>query len=229
VKEIRADMNRLSGIEELELVHQVVHGDHEAFRFLVLSYESSLLMYLKGLLGNLEDARDIAQETFVAAFYALPRWKSPISKDMSGDVRGKEIDDSSGCTYVEAHPLAPWLYRIATNRALTFLKTRSANMNLVLAEFEDQRQTNQKETRISQSVNNMTLEDCYVARELLREALSCLSEEDAVCVVLRFVLKEQYSEIAERLGLTKEAIRKRVARGLVTLRSAYKTLEEVPQ
>lgn len=51
-----------------------------------------------------------------------------------------------------------------------------------------------------------------------------------MCLVLRFVLKEQYSEIAERLGLTKEAIRKRVTRGLVTLRSAYETLEmEVPQ
>lgn len=184
----------------------------------------------KSLLGNLDDARDIAQETFVAAFYALPRWKSPISKDVSGDVRNEEIDSPSGCTYVESHPLAPWLYRIATNRALTFLKTRSASMKLVLTEFEAQPQNNQKRTLISQSANGMTLEDCYVARELLREALSCLSEEDAVCLVLRFVLKEQYSEIAERLGLTKEAIRKRVTRGLVTLRSAYETLEmEVPQ
>jgi len=222
-------MDRLSGREELELVHQVVHGDHEAFRLLVLSYESSLLMYLKSLLGNLEDARDIAQETFVAAFYALPRWKSPISKDVSGDVRNKEVDSPSGGTYVGAHPLAPWLYRIATNRALTFLKTRSANMSLVLADFENQPQANQKGTLIPQSANGMTLEDRYVARELLREALSCLSEEDAVCIVLRFVLKEQYSEIAEQLGLTKEAIRKRITRGLVTLRSAYETLEEVPR
>lgn len=71
----------------------------------------------------------------------------------------------------------------------------------------------------------MTLEDRYVSHELLHEALSRLSEEDALCLVLRFVAGERYAEIGTTLGLTKEAVRKRIARGLIALRSAYKSLD----
>lgn len=69
-------------------------------------------------------------------------------------------------------------------------------------------------------------EDRYVVRELLQEALSQLPVDDALCIILRFIAGERYAEIAERLGMTKEAVRKRVTRGLVALRSAYKALDQ---
>lgn len=63
-------------------------------------------------------------------------------------------------------------------------------------------------------------EETYVLREILHEALCRLSDEDGTCVVLRFVQGERYADIAELLGTTSEAVRKRVARGIVVMREA---------
>jgi RNA polymerase sigma factor (sigma-70 family) len=69
------------------------------------------------------------------------------------------------------------------------------------------------------------LEERTAARDLLRAALGHLTEEDAACLVLHYVAGERYAEIAARLGLTSEAVRKRVSRGLVVLRAAYRALD----
>ena len=69
------------------------------------------------------------------------------------------------------------------------------------------------------------MEERAIARDLLRRALRDLSEEDVACVVLHYVAGERYGEIASRLGLTPEAVRKRVARGLIALRAAYAAQE----
>ncbi len=68
--------------------------------------------------------------------------------------------------------------------------------------------------------SSLAWEDRFVARELLRQALHTLNDDDAACLVLRLA-GERYGEIAAQLGLTSEAVRKRVARGLVALRAAF--------
>ncbi|MHB8600447.1 MAG: RNA polymerase sigma factor [Ktedonobacteraceae bacterium] len=198
-------------MEELELVRRSIQGDHEAFRTLVVAYEPQLLAYLLRMLSNWEDAHDIAQETFLAAYYALPRWKPPEQADAHDHER-------------EAHLLAPWLYQIATNRALTLLKKQSTQRQLLNSQ-SDSVQLSENIQRRNRNEQRMTLEDRYVVHELLREALNHLTEEDAACLVMRFVSGEQYAEIAATLGLTAEAVRKRIARGLVVLRSVYSSLD----
>ncbi len=203
--------NDPGAVEELELIRRAQHGDHEAYRRLVISYESRLLAYLTHLLGDRENARDIAQETFIAAFHALPRWNPPErqKKSRSDD---QEQDDAA-----RIHPLAPWLYRIATNRALNLLQRQPVHSSLLERDalYEQQRSSEQ----------NPTIEDRFIARELLREALGQLSELDAACLILRFVSGAGYTEIALQLGITKEAARKRVTRGLTALRAAYRAVD----
>lgn len=167
-------------------------GDEGAFRRLVLAYEQRLIAYLTTFTGDREAARDLAQETFVAAFRALGQWQAP--------------------TPPGEHPLAPWLYRIATNRALTYVRREAiyqrAGDNLP-----------------EPPPAAMSLEERAVTRDLLRRALGQLAAPDAACLVLHIVAGERYGEIAARLGLTPEAVRKRVARGLATLRAAYQALD----
>lgn len=184
-------------LDEVSLVQRAARGNHDAFRLIVLAYEARLLAYLTQMLGDSEAARDIAQETFLAAYRALPRWTPPETRP-----------DTSGA----AHPLSPWLYRIATNRALSLLRSYPAAARLgtgvdlpaALADPPDER---------------------TAARDLLQAALGQLSEEDAACLVLHFVTGERYAEIAARLGLTSEAVRKRVSRALVIVRAAYRALD----
>ncbi len=184
-----------AGREEITLARRAAAGDHEAFRTIVVRYEERLLAFLTQMLGEPEAARDAAQETFIAAFRALPGWQPPATAD-------------------PAHPLAPWLYRIAANQALSQLRRASAQAGTHLSALEH-----------VEAPAQQSWEDQFVARELLRQALSALSAEDAACLVLHYVTGERYGEIAARLGLTSEAVRKRVARGLIALRAAYARLD----
>jgi RNA polymerase sigma factor (sigma-70 family) len=208
--------------QELEYIQKAAHGDHDAFRHLVLAYETPVLTYLQSILGDRENARDLAQETFIAAFYALPHWQPPEPLNYRQPVPQKSGQSARS---IMDHPLAPWLYRIATNHALTFLKRQSkrAEVPLSIEQHTDASQIGESVGMPQSSVE--TWENRYVARELLHEALSQLSADDAYCIILRFVAGERYAEIAERLGTTKEAVRKRVARGLVVLRSIYQALD----
>jgi RNA polymerase sigma-70 factor (ECF subfamily) len=80
-------------LESSEAVARMRSGDPDAFAEVVESDKTLIVRYLYRLTGDHETARDLAQDTFVQAYKAIPR----TSPDLS---------------------LKPWLYRIATNNAL---------------------------------------------------------------------------------------------------------------
>lgn len=185
------------GCDELALVACAAQGDHDAFGALVRAYEPQLHAYLLQMLGDPESARDAAQETFLAAYRALPRWRPP-----DGDRANA------------ARPLSPWLYRIATNKALSLIRARGNWPAMMLT----------TDPSASEPATS-GFEERYAARDLLQGALRRLAEEDAACLVLHYVAGERYGEIALKLGLTSEAVRKRASRGLSTLRAIYSELD----
>ena len=76
-------------------------GQHAAFETLVQRYQSRLLAFCRHMLGSTEDAEDVLQEVFTAAFNAMLADERPINA-------------------------RPWLYRIARNRCLNHLRRPSA-------------------------------------------------------------------------------------------------------
>lgn len=224
---------------ELALIQRAATGDHEAFCSLVVSYESRLLAYLTQMLGDIDNARDIAQETFIAAFHALPRWQPLIKsskqtpKDVTEEVQNAlqdmQIIQHTQHTQPASSLLAPWLYRIATNRALSLIRKQQVRRRV-----HGLRETSESswlgESRRPEDLGTMVslhnpIEERYIARELLQQALSQLSEDDAACLVLHYVSGERYHEIAARLNLSSEAVRKRISRALVVLRKVYFALD----
>lgn len=196
--------------QELRLVQRTLDGDPDAFGALILMYERPLSAYIYSIVRDKEHTRDVAQETFIAAYYALPHWKAPIAHtDSSTQATGESARSESGM-----YLLAPWLYRIATNKALQFLKRQPPPVYSTEQSLEDKPPYSE------------TPEEHYLMKELLQEVLSSLSEEDALCIVLRFCLHEQYSDIAAKMHSSTEAVRKRISRGLLTLRSAYATMQK---
>lgn len=181
--------------DELELAERAARGDHSAFAAIVRAYESQLYAHLVNMLGDPEAARDAAQDTFLAAYRALPRWRPP------DDTRADAL-----------RPLSPWLYRIATNKALSVLRARALRPAATTCAS-------------AHAAAADGFEDRFAARELLQRALHSVSEEDAACLVLHYVAGEHYGEIALKLGLSSEAVRKRVSRSLTALRAAYSALD----
>jgi RNA polymerase sigma-70 factor (ECF subfamily) len=82
---------------EETLVEWARRGDHQAFASLFETYNARICTYLARLVGNDELGRDLAQDTFIAAWRALPQ--------ILGELR-----------------FGPWLYRIATNTARSSLR-----------------------------------------------------------------------------------------------------------
>ena len=149
----RQDAADGDGLDDLELVARARNGDQQAISAIVQRYEFRLISYLAHMIGDNETARDLAQETFVAALRALPGWKPP--REPSTD------------------PLAPWLFRIATNRALSWLRQAPPAAPPPSAG------------------GTMAFDERLATRELLRQALATLGEDDAACLVLHFVEGER--------------------------------------
>ncbi|MGI8904469.1 MAG: sigma-70 family RNA polymerase sigma factor [Solirubrobacteraceae bacterium] len=95
------------------LVALIRRGNTAAFETLLGRYESRLLSFCRHLLGSAEDAEDVLQEVFAAAFNAI------VADDRSLNVR-------------------PWLYRIARNRSLNHLRrTRAIGVDSMDVHFSD--------------------------------------------------------------------------------------------
>src|ERR671910_407330 len=91
----RSPLLRLQSDERL--IALVRRGHHGAFEALVQRYQPRLLAFCRHMLGSQEDAEDVLQEVFAAAFNAI------LADDRTINAR-------------------PWLYRIARNRSLNHLR-----------------------------------------------------------------------------------------------------------
>jgi RNA polymerase sigma-70 factor (ECF subfamily) len=87
----------MNPLTDLELVQQVRNGKRQAYTELMRRYQQRVYWVARRIVGNHDDADDVAQETFVKAYLAL------------GDFRG----DSSFFT---------WVYRIAVNLSLNTVR-----------------------------------------------------------------------------------------------------------
>ena len=86
--------------EDPELIRRVIAGQTEQFRPLIDRYQSPIFRFAFGLLGNHDEAQDVAQETFLKAFSNLASF------------------DPSRAVF------STWLFTIARNRCINALKKR---------------------------------------------------------------------------------------------------------
>ena len=98
-------MIRLSEAKEQDLIRLAQGGNSDAFGRLVAHYQQTVYNIAYRLTGNRQETEDVSQETFVKAHQALDRFDPQ-------------------------RPFAPWLYRIATNTALNWIKRRRPEVEL---------------------------------------------------------------------------------------------------
>src|SRR5882762_8689865 len=98
-------------IEDLVLVQRAQKGDSVAYDELIRRYQERVFATIYHMTSNHEDANDLAQETFIKGFSALKSFKG----------------DSSFYT---------WIYRIAVNKTINFLKQRKNKIHLSLNDLD---------------------------------------------------------------------------------------------
>jgi RNA polymerase sigma-70 factor (ECF subfamily) len=100
--------------EEKEFIQELLHPktQNEAFQKLLQNYQKPLYHHIRNIVLNHDDADDVLQNTFIKVFQNL--------KNFKGDSK-----------------LFSWMYRVATNEALTFIKQKAQIDNLKADVFFD--------------------------------------------------------------------------------------------
>ena len=144
-----------------------------AFDLIVRKYQEQVYWHIRRLVICHEDANDISQDVFIKAWKALPYFR--------GD---------SG--------LFTWLYRIATNEALSFLKKKKTRFFLPMVDVE-QLLSNSLETDAHFSESEI--------EKKIQKAILTLPEKQRVVFNLRYYDEMKYEDMAKVLGTSEGALK----------------------
>ena len=171
--------------QESELVRRARKGDLEAYDDLVKRYQERIYATIYHMTSNHEDANDLAQESFIKAFQALKSFKG-------------------GSTFYT------WIYRIAVNKTINFLKQRKNRTHMSLNDIDFNAE---HDTDLIALISDNTPRRAAGLTELqkkLNEALLKLSEPHRLVVVLHDVQGQSHEEIAEVMNCNIGTVRSRL-------------------
>lgn len=153
-------------------IERCIAGDKAAFETVVAAHADALVGLLRRLLGNAEDARDIAQDTFVRAYQNLHR-------------------------YDPRRPLKPWLFRIARNLAYNHLKARQRRADAHAADDSEVRLARVASPSPSPAAAVVQAE----RRSAVDEVLATLRPQFREVLLYRYMERLDYDEIAVVMGI----------------------------
>ena len=179
------DASTPAGMLEGDLVKRARHGELNAYDELVKRYQERIYATIYHMTGNHEDANDLAQESFIKAYQALKTFKGGSS-------------------------FYTWLYRIAVNKTINFLKQRKNKYHLSLNDLDFQ--TEHDPDLVALISDKTPLRDAGLAelQKKLNEALLKLSEPHRIVAVLHDVQGISHEEIAGIMGCNVGTVRSRL-------------------
>jgi RNA polymerase sigma-70 factor (ECF subfamily) len=170
---------------EVDLVQRARNGDLSAYDELVKRYQERIYATIYHMTSNHEDANDLAQDAFIKAFSALKSFKG-------------------GSTFYT------WLYRIAVNKTINFLKQRKNKYHLSLNDLDFNAENDPDLVALISHKTPQRDAGLSELQKKLNEALLKLSEPHRMVVVLHDVQGQSHDEIAEIMGCNIGTVRSRL-------------------
>jgi RNA polymerase sigma-70 factor, ECF subfamily len=181
------------------LVKQALAGDQRAFETLIKKYEQPLRGYMWRILKDQELIADVLQSVFFQLFVSLPKLRT-------------------------AHPLKPWLFRVAYYRCLDELRKNARRQAMPFSLLPGQ--DNEEESLLVEELpdSHLTPEKFLEQQELheqVVQAIETLSPRFRAVVHLRYFGELSFAEIGKRLNIPASTAKTYVHRSLPRLRSAF--------
>jgi RNA polymerase sigma-70 factor (ECF subfamily) len=184
--------------DDERLIADCLKGRTAAFGELVRRYQDRLFNVVYRLVGNMEDAQDVVQETLLNAYQSLDSFKG----------------DSQFFT---------WLYRIAVNTGISLKRKQRVAISIDATRYSD---NNHEPLDVSEySQPGLALEKAEEERRI-QEALNRLSPEHRAVLVLKDMDGQRYETMAEILNVPIGTIRSRLHRARLELRAVLEAEEE---
>ncbi|MGZ5468541.1 MAG: RNA polymerase sigma factor [Candidatus Aminicenantales bacterium] len=168
--------------EDAVLVRKAQQGDMDAYESLVRRYQQRVYAVCRRLTGAHQSADDLAQETFIKAYFALARFDAQW-------------------------PLYPWLRKIAVNSGLNYLKSRGRERPL-----EDGPVGGRRMPSAPKGDDPAEQMERAEFQAKLDGAVESLPADQKSVFVLRFHESLSYEEISETLGLPLGTVMSRLNR-----------------
>ena len=172
------------------LVERTKQGDVKAFEMLVVKYQRRIERLIGRMVRDVDLVEDIAQETFIRAYRALPQFRG----------------ESAFYT---------WLYRIAVNtakKALVDLKRDPLVTQSAQTTYDDGDETSRAENELT---DGETPESLLASKEVaaaVNAAIAALSEDLRQAIVLREIEGLSYEEISTVMNCPIGTVRSRIFR-----------------
>jgi len=170
---------------EMDLVNRARSGDLKAYDELVRRYQERIYATVYHMTANHEDANDLAQESFVKAYQALKSFKGGSS-------------------------FYTWLYRIAVNKTINFLKQRKNRQHMSLNDIDFNAEHDPDLVALISDKTPRREAGLNELQEKLNAALLKLSESHRLAVVLHDVQGHSHEEIAKVMHCNIGTVRSRL-------------------
>lgn len=184
------------------LIERSKKGDLEAFELLVRRYENKVYTVAYRFLGNHADASDLAQETFLRLYQALPRFRG----------------ESSFMT---------WLYRITANACRDEIR-RQQRYNVISLDGETGNNGSQVISQVhSHDPSPEEAAERKEFNEMVQQCLNNLSDEHRLVLVMREIQGMAYEEIADVLKCSLGTVKSRLSRARQAFKEKFSKQKEL--
>jgi RNA polymerase sigma factor (sigma-70 family) len=175
---------------DLKVIDRALHGDSKAYTELLTRYRDSVYYVLLRMVNNPSDAEDLTIEAFGKAFHNLSK-------------------------YVPSHAFSTWLFRIATNNCIDFMRKKSQSPRPF---DQDEGEEDEMEATVA---SDMRLPDeVMMDRETaasLNRIVKSLKPRYRRLIELRYFEDYSYEDIATELSLPIGTVKARLFRAKVLI------------
>lgn len=184
-----------SSLEDDKYVKSALKGNEGAYKQLVKKYERPIFFHIKKMIKENDVLEDLVQEIFIKAFHNLS-------------------------TYSNEYAFSTWLYRIATNHSIDYLRKKK----LQTLSINDPYKTKDGEIEIQLPDSTYEADAGVIKKErkaIVNEAIDSLPEKYREVIKMRHMEEMSYQEIAEELDLPLGTVKAHIFRAREIL---YKAL-----
>lgn len=186
-------LGKIENLSDIELIASAIRGHEDSFEELVRRYQRPITNYVFRMLNNYDASLDVTQEVFIKVYNSLDKYSSE-------------------------YKFSTWLYRIAHNAAIDYLRRRTNNEQSI--ESENQNGVHQFQIESP----HLTPEQEHERSEWRTEieaVVKCLPAAYRELILLRHAQDLSYDEIAEITGLPLGTVKNRLFRAREMMREIF--------